>query len=103
MTKENPNTVTLETPVKSGGTDVTAVTLRKPKAGELRGLKLAEVMQMDADAMTLLLPRITTPILDPAVVAELDASDFAALAQKVMGFFLPKAQRDKIAAMQGSL
>ena len=36
-----PNTVTLETPLKRGDQTITAVTLRKPASGELRGVALA--------------------------------------------------------------
>ena len=36
--KRDPNTVTLDTPIKRGNGEITEVTLRKPSAGELRGV-----------------------------------------------------------------
>jgi hypothetical protein len=103
MTKTNPNTVPLAEPIKVDGKEITSVTLRKPKSGELRGLKVAEIMQMDVDTMIKLLPRITSPVLDPALVEDLDADNFGPLAQKAMSFFLPKAAQDKIQAAAASL
>lgn len=103
MTKANPNTVRLSSPIKVGGKEITEVTLRKPKAGEMRGLQTANILQMDVDTMIKLLPRITSPVLDPAVVEDLDADNFGPLCQKAMSFLLPKAAQDKITAAAASL
>ena len=58
--KKDPNTVQLETPIKRGDGHITSVTLRKPNSGELRGISLAELLQMKVDALQAVLPRITT-------------------------------------------
>lgn len=79
--------VTLTTAIKVDGKDVTGVDLRKPSTGELRGLKLTDVMQMDTDAMLKLLPRITVPPLSGAQVADLDPADFLAMCGKTVLFF----------------
>ena len=42
MSKAELKTVKLETPIKRGETEITVVKLRKPKAGELRGLSLSD-------------------------------------------------------------
>ena len=71
--KNDPNTVQLDTPIKRGDGQITSVTLRKPNAGELRGVSLAELLQMKVDALQAVLPRITNPIsgsiyaLDPDI------------------------------------
>jgi hypothetical protein len=89
--------VTLVTPVKREGTDpVAAVEVRKPSVGDLRGLKLTDVLQMDVRAMERLLPRITQPALLPLDVAALDPADFLSLAGTVVGFF---ATPDQMAAL----
>ncbi len=88
----NLNTVTLSTPIKIDGKDVQDITLSKPSAGQLRGLKLTEVLQMDVDAHIQLLPRITQPPLSPQQISELDPADFTDLAGKATLFFVKQRQ-----------
>ncbi|WP_219597452.1 phage tail assembly protein, partial [Aeromonas salmonicida] len=68
-------TVTLDTPIQRGDTTITEIQLRKPKAGEMRGLNMTDVVQMDVNALTKLLPRITTPILTEAEIGNMDPAD----------------------------
>ena len=82
--------VTLSGGIRRGETLITAVVLRQPTAGELRGTNLLDVMQMNVDAMLKLIPRISTPTLHEPELARLDPADFTALATKVVGFFVPK-------------
>lgn len=86
-------TITLDTPLKRGETEITEVTLRKPASGELRGLEIHDLLRMDVTANIKLLPRITTPTLTEAEVAALDPADLTQLASEVTGFLLPKAAR----------
>ncbi|MEW6166051.1 MAG: phage tail assembly protein [Pseudomonadota bacterium] len=83
-------TITLETPLKIGDTEVTEITLRKPAAGELRGLNLTDLLQMDVVATIKLLPRISTPTLTEQHAAMLDPADLTSLAKEVSGFLLPR-------------
>lgn len=46
--------------------------LRKPLAGELRGLKLVDVMRFDMASHIVLLPRITEPALMPDELDQMD-------------------------------
>lgn len=55
--------VELDEPIKRGETEITRVTVRKPKSGELRGVRLQVLMEMDVISMTEVLPRITDPSL----------------------------------------
>ena len=57
------NTLTLSKAVTRDGKPVTAITLREPSAGELRGIKLFDLVQGDTGALVELLPRISTPAL----------------------------------------
>ena len=82
------NTVELDTPVKRGNTVIDTVTLRKPTAGELRGLHLAELLNSDVGSLIKLLPRICQ--LNAQEVAQLDPADLVALGGKVTGFLLQK-------------
>lgn len=85
-------TVTLETPIRRGDSTITSVTVRKPRAGELRGLSLAELLQMKVDALQVLLPRITTPMLHRHDIDNLEPADLVNLGSEVVNFLLTKAQ-----------
>lgn len=84
-------TITLETPLKIGDSEVTSITLRKPAAGELRGLNLTDLLQMDVSATIKLLPRISEPTLTEQHAAALDPADLTQIASEVAGFLLPKS------------
>ncbi len=87
-------TVTLEEPiVRAPDNQVAHLQLRKPVAGELRGLSLAEIATMKADAIVALLPRITTPPITDVEAAGLDAADLFQIGIEVAGFFLPAGMR----------
>lgn len=89
----SPGEITLDTPLTRGEQTITAITIRKPAAGELRGVKLVDLLQMDVAALTLVLPRVTTPTLTAQDVARLDPADLVQLGTAVSDFLLPKAAR----------
>jgi len=93
-----PGTIVLETPIRRGDQVITSLTLRKPDAGTLRGIKLADLLQMDVGSLTTLLPRISSPTLTAADAAKLDPVDLVSVATEVGNFFLPKAQRESLSA-----
>lgn len=39
--------IELDQPIKRGDTEITSVTIRKPKSGELRGVRLQVLLEMD--------------------------------------------------------
>jgi len=94
LTQPQPGSILLETPIRRGDQVISSLTLRKPDAGTLRGIKLADLLQMDVGALTTLLPRISTPTLTAADAAKLDPVDLVAIATEVGNFFLTKAQRE---------
>ena len=99
MTKPaKTRTVRLSAPVKIDGKDMTEITLRCPKTGELRGLMLANVLQMETSALLKLLPRITTPSMSEAQLADLPPADFLALTKEAIGFFVTAQQVGEIEA-----
>lgn len=87
------STVTLDTPIVSGETTITQVQVRKPQAGELRGLSLSALLNLDYAALETLLPRITIPTLHKAQIIAMDPSDFTQLGSEVMDFLLPKGAK----------
>ncbi|OHX19851.1 phage tail assembly protein [Chromobacterium sphagni] len=87
------NTITLDTPIKRGDSEITAIELRKPGAGELRGVNLTDVLNVDVDALHKVLPRITSPALTMQDVAKLDPADLLKFGQMVAYFLVPKSQK----------
>ena len=90
---ENPNVVTLDTPLMRGEQKIEQITLTKPNAGTLRGVSLAALANSDVDALIKVLPRMTYPALAEHEVARLDVSDLISLAGKVVGFLSPASER----------
>lgn len=89
-------TITLETPIKRGEQEITSVELRKPKSGALRGLNLAELLNMDAAQLIKAVPRISTPTLTEQDMAQLDPADLVQCGMAVADFLLPKAARVEV-------
>lgn len=97
---DNDVTIELEAPLVLGNGEQTIdrITIRKPRAGEMRGLSMFEVMHLDTDTIFKLLPRITTPIIHKAMAEELDPADFANIGKCLAGFFSGKKQRAELIA-----
>ena len=85
--------ITLDYPVERGDQTITTVTLRQPRAGELRGTSLAELIQINVDAVSRVLPRITSPVLTADEIKRLHPADMFQLGSAVAGFLLPKSMR----------
>lgn len=83
-------TITLEQPIIRGESAIGTVELRKPAAGELRGVNLTDLVQMDVTALHRVLPRITVPPLTEHEVASLDPADLLQFGTMVAVFLLPK-------------
>ena len=93
--------ITLQTPIVRGETKIEALTLRKPNAGELRGLQLQALMQGDVNNVLGLLPRITLPPITGPEAEALDPSDLAAVTGTVQNFFMTPLERQAIARAMG--
>lgn len=87
------NVVELDTPIKRGEQKITSIELRKPQSGELRGVHLGELLQLDVNSLIKVLPRISIPTLTEPEVAAMDPADLLAVGTKVAGFLLQKAAR----------
>ncbi len=86
-------TITLDEAIKRGDTSITSVTLRRPSSGELRGINLVELMNLNVNALQEVLPRITTPSLTKHEVGTLDPADLVDLGAEVVSFLAKKADR----------
>lgn len=88
-----PVPVPLDQPIVRGETKILRVDVRRPLAGELTGLSMRDIMDLDAVTMRRLLPRITMPTLTELELRLMDPADFFALSVEASGFFLPKSVR----------
>ena len=88
-----PHTVELDTPVVRGETNIESITLRKPTAGELRGVNLADVLQMQTDALIKLIPRLSNPSLTDHEARQMDPADLVQCGGEIAGFLLSKRAR----------
>lgn len=86
-------TITLDSPIKRGDQTIESITLRKPGPGDLRGCNLADLMQMDVNALIKLLPRITEPTLTAHDVISMDTADLLQCGVEITGFLIPKAKQ----------
>lgn len=87
------NPVQLDEPIVRGEQTIDSVQVRKPLAGELRGVKITDVMQLDVAALQLVLPRVTNPTLTTADVGRMELCDLLAVGGELVNFFLPKSER----------
>lgn len=84
--------VTLDTPITRGeNLTITEITLRKPGAGELRGVSLVELSRLEVGALMTVLPRISQPTLLPEEVRQMDPADLLQCGTEISSFLLPKA------------
>ncbi|NRO98130.1 phage tail assembly protein [Paraburkholderia sp. NMBU_R16] len=92
---EDPNSHVLDSPLTRGSQTITKVTLRKPKSGELRGVSLSDLVNLDVSALSKVLPRISSPTLTEQDVASIDPADLVMLGGIFVGFLMPKAVKSK--------
>lgn len=91
-------TITLDEPIQRGETTITEIVIRRPKSGELRGVSLIDIGNMNVTALQQVLPRITSPTMTAQEVANLDPADLVQLGVEVAYFLVKKA--DRITASQ---
>lgn len=94
MSEQTTKTIKLDQPIKRGEQEITEITLRKPTAGELRGVPLLQLMQIDVAALATVLPRITNPTLTVQDVNAMDSADLMQAGLEVCSFLVPKAQME---------
>lgn len=95
--KKNPNqeTVPLDSPIQRGEQTITEILVRKPMAGELRGVALQDLLHMDVLALRRVLPRITIPTLTENEISRMDPADLTQLGVAVTGFLVQKRFKEE--------
>ena len=94
-------TLVLQNPIQREGGPISLLTLRKPKAGELRGLNIQSLMVGDVTSVLALLPRIASPIITAHEASQLEAEDIAEAAGIIMLFFMTSAQKNLVEEAMG--
>ncbi|WP_439327879.1 phage tail assembly protein [Lonepinella sp. BR2357] len=89
MTKPTSNTVTLSTPIVRGDKTFSEIQINKPTVIALKGLKLLELLQSDVNALMVLLPRVSQPMLHKNDFDTMDVGDFTDLSTAVINFLVP--------------
>lgn len=92
-------TIKLANPIVRGETQIDTLTLRKPKAGELRGLTLQDVIGTDITALLRLIPRVSNPPLTQDETDNLEAEDLSEIGGAIRGFFMTAAEKQLIETM----
>ncbi len=92
--------ITLDVPLKRGEQLIDTLSLRRPNTGALRGVSITDILQMQVNAVSVVLPRITTPTLTEADVRRLDIADLTECAISLAGFFLKKSEREEASATE---
>lgn len=82
--------IKLPIPFKKDGKKITAIELRQPCSGDLRGLTLTAVCQMDFTAGCTLLPRIS--ILNERDLLDMDTENLTVLLVGIASFFVNMKQ-----------
>lgn len=90
------NTVELDQPIRRGDSEIKSVQIRKPKAGELRGISLSDLFEMKADAVLSMIPRVSNPTLTSQEAIQLEASDFAKFAVRLVATLLPQETQQEV-------
>ncbi|WP_051145188.1 phage tail assembly protein [Thiomicrorhabdus sp. Kp2] len=90
-------TITVKLPIaqKIGGNKVEKITLRKPMAGELRGLNMLDLVRMDVTAIGTVLPRISDPLITADDFATLESENLMELSGEIAGFFTGSPSQTK--------
>ena len=87
------NCVPLDQPIKRGTSEITSITLRKPASGELRGVLLIDLLNMDVASLIKVIPRISSPGVTATEAASMDPADLLAIGSKIAGFLLQKSAK----------
>lgn len=85
--------IDLDEPITRGKQTIDKITLRRPAAGELRGVSLMDLANLDVVALQRVLPRVSQPTLTEPDVAAMSPADLLALGAALAGFFERKADK----------
>lgn len=80
-------TVSLSVPLAVGAEKISTLTLRRPKGGDLRGIKLTDLLSLDFGSVAAVALRTSLTPLPRDAFDALDPADVVPLGVAVLGFF----------------
>lgn len=89
-------TIELDHPVIRGETEIRTVQIRKPKAGDLRGLSLSDLFDMKTDTVLAVIPRVSTPTLTTHEANQLELSDLFKFSVRLVAVLLPEESQQEV-------
>ena len=89
MTANAMKTVPLSAPLAFGKTEISEISLRTPTAGDLRGIKLQDIVDLDVNTILTVTKRLSVTEFAPATLNGLAMPDLASLAGAIADFFNP--------------
>ncbi|GHC17546.1 hypothetical protein GCM10010082_05960 [Kushneria pakistanensis] len=89
--------IELDTPIVRGEQTIDSISVRKPTAGELRGVNLSDVLQLQTDAIMKLIPRLSVPSLTDHEARQMDPADLVQLGGEIAGFLVSKRVKGEAA------
>ncbi|WP_286976837.1 phage tail assembly protein [Pseudomonas sp.] len=78
--------------ITRGNKKTTSISLRKPASGELRGLRLGDLLQGDVNAVIKLVPRISEPTITEQEAAVMDVYNLTECADAIAVFLQVKGE-----------
>ncbi len=82
-------TVTFAKPIERGEQKIESIQLREFSTGEIRGLNMVDLVQLQTDALITLVPRISLPPLTKNEVEALPPSEMFKIATEIANFLVP--------------
>ncbi|MFY1027603.1 phage tail assembly protein [Actinobacillus seminis] len=98
MKKDTSTIVKLTRPIKRGDKEFTEIIVTKPTIPALKGLKMLDVLHSDVNALTVLLPRVTQPMLHKNDFDSMEIHDFVDLAGAALNFLVPTSDSEETAS-----
>jgi hypothetical protein len=81
--------IRLSAPIaREGGEPIAEITLRRPTAGDLRGVAFTDLLRMDVTTAATVAPRIAQPFITSDEAAAMDVHDLYQVAVGIVGFFV---------------
>lgn len=80
-------TITLSRPLKMNETEIKAIELREPNLLALRDVPINLLQLGQGSTLSVLLPRISSPVLTDTLLNRLSAADLGKISLAVAGFF----------------
>jgi tail assembly chaperone E/41/14-like protein len=88
--------VVLEEPIVRGEEKITELKFRRPHGGELRGISMGKLGQMDFDEVRKLIPRISMPTITQEEVDQMDSADIMEGCDRIMDFLLSTQRKAEL-------